>query len=159
LIEALGGRWDYQRNGRRERNPWSSIANSFGLALARLESATQAKEPIKPIVTNLSFNARGDQSDRWCGRWRLLERRLTTGEKLPHLWSRLFTGRQWRDMKLCLTNHGNIGCEHQRNPFGGDNSILALMAFYYNQNTVWKLGERAVGYFGIFVNNGFPCCF
>jgi hypothetical protein len=57
LIEALSGRWSYEKEARRDRrNIWFHVANAFSLLVARMAQSSN-NEPLKKIDVNLNFNA------------------------------------------------------------------------------------------------------
>jgi hypothetical protein len=62
LVEALSGRWSYEKEARRDkRNVWFHVANAFSLLIGRIAPAAVARD-VKPIVVNARFNARDPDS-------------------------------------------------------------------------------------------------
>ena len=58
LIEALSGRWSYEKEARRDRrNIWFHVANAFSLLIGRKALEEQLRN-IKPITVDTRFNPR-----------------------------------------------------------------------------------------------------
>jgi hypothetical protein len=57
-MEALSGRWSYEKEARRDkRNVFFQVANAFSLLVGRIASKAQAGD-IKPIMVNTQFDPR-----------------------------------------------------------------------------------------------------
>jgi hypothetical protein len=53
LIEALGGRWSYEKDQRDQRNIWWHVANAFSLLIGRALAACSAGDAAREILTRL----------------------------------------------------------------------------------------------------------
>jgi hypothetical protein len=63
LIEALSGRWSYEKEARRDRrNIWFHVANAFSLLIVRMVLEQQTRD-IKPIKVNTQFDPRRVNGD------------------------------------------------------------------------------------------------
>jgi len=50
-IEALGGRWTYDKEWRDKRNPWWHVANPFSLLVSRFDPPGKADDSIEMLTT------------------------------------------------------------------------------------------------------------
>ena len=57
LVEALSGRWSYEKDRRDRRDVWWFIADAFSLAISRIEPISKP-EPAKPIKVSAMMDVR-----------------------------------------------------------------------------------------------------
>jgi hypothetical protein len=67
LIEALSGRWNYDKNRRDKRNIWYYVASPFSLVVARATAGVKRPEKAPVVKTKYQILGKSEPAPRTSG--------------------------------------------------------------------------------------------
>jgi hypothetical protein len=74
LIEALSGRWNYDKDQRDKRNIWYYVASAFSLVVARATASVKRPEKAPAVKTKYQILGKAEQAPRQSGFDKLITR-------------------------------------------------------------------------------------